>query len=68
VSADLVPSDTRTWCPYKGGASSWSLDLGDSGEPLPDAAELGGCGTFSDERVDVVVDGVPRQRPVTPWS
>ena len=77
VTADLRPSDTHTWCPYKGEASYWSVavagrvvpDLVWSYEdPLPDAAELAGHRTFFDERVDLVVDGVPRTRPVTPWS
>ena len=36
--------------------------------PLPDAAQLEGYVTFFDERSDLVVDGVPRPRPVTPWS
>jgi hypothetical protein len=32
------------------------------------AHELAGLICFFDERVDVTVDGVSRQRPVTPWS
>jgi uncharacterized protein (DUF427 family) len=77
VSADLRPSGTRTWCPYKGEASYWSVAVGDRvvpdlvwsyRMPLADAGELGGCLAFFDERLDVVVDGVPRERPVTPWS
>jgi uncharacterized protein (DUF427 family) len=77
VTADLRPSGTRTWCPYKGQASYWSVAVGDRvvpdlvwsyREPLADAGELGGCLAFFDERLDLVVDGVPRARPVTPWS
>jgi uncharacterized protein (DUF427 family) len=77
VAAGLIASDTHTWCPYKGGASYFSVDLGDRvvddlawsyPDPLPDAVELGGRIAFFDERVDVVVDGVPRPRRVTPWS
>jgi uncharacterized protein (DUF427 family) len=77
VRADLRSSDTRTWCAYKGQASYWSVAMGDRvvpdlvwsyPEPAADAAELGGCLAFFDERLDVVVDGVPRERPVTPWS
>jgi uncharacterized protein (DUF427 family) len=37
-------------------------------DPLPDAAQLRGLLCFFDERFDVAVDGVPRPRPVTPWS
>jgi uncharacterized protein (DUF427 family) len=53
------------------------VDLGDRrvpdlvwsyGEPLPDAGELRGYLAFFDERVDLVVDGVARERPTTPWS
>jgi uncharacterized protein (DUF427 family) len=77
VSAELRPSETRTWCPYKGGATYWSVAVGERvvpdlvwsyEKPLPDAAELEGYLSFFDERMDVVVDGVPRPRPVTPWS
>jgi uncharacterized protein (DUF427 family) len=77
VIAGLRPSGTRTWCPYKGEASYWSVAVGDRlvpdlvwsyAEPLADATELGGWLALFDERLDVVVDGVPRERPVTPWS
>lgn len=77
VTADLRPSDTRTWCPYKGAASYWSVEAAGRvvpdlvwsyEDPLPDAVELGGHRTFFDERVGLVVDGVARPRPVTPWS
>jgi uncharacterized protein (DUF427 family) len=77
VTADLLTSDTRTWCPYKGGASYFSVELGGGVVPdvawcyetaLPDAGEVRGYLAFFDERVDVVIDGVPRPRPVTPWS
>ncbi|WP_425472929.1 DUF427 domain-containing protein [Vallicoccus soli] len=77
VTARLVPSAKRTRCPYKGLASSWSLLLGDRLEedvawsyedPVPEAPALRGRVAFYDERVDVVVDGVRRERPLTPWS
>lgn len=77
VQATLRPSGTRTWCPYKGAASYWSVEVAGRvvpdlvwtyEHPLPDAPELTGLRSFFDERVDVVVDGVHRPRPVTPWS
>jgi uncharacterized protein (DUF427 family) len=77
VVAGLVPTGTRTWCPYKGAASYFTADLGQRvvpdlvwsyEDPLPEASALRGCLAFFDERVDLVVDGVPRPRPVTPWS
>jgi uncharacterized protein (DUF427 family) len=72
-----TPRPPRTWCPYKGAASYWSVAVGDRvvpdlvrgcPAPLADAEELGGCRAFFDERLDVVVDGVPQQRPITPSS
>ena len=77
VRAELVPSETRTTCAYKGHAAYWSPvvagtpvpDLAWSYEdPLHDAAAVRGLVAFFDERVDVVLDGERRERPVTPWS
>jgi uncharacterized protein (DUF427 family) len=77
VTAELVPSPTRTACAYKGEASYWTVRAGDLvaedmawsyEHPLPDAVEIAGLVAFFDERLDVVVDGVRRGRPVTPWS
>jgi hypothetical protein len=36
--------------------------------PLREANEITGLIAFFDERVDVVVDGERRERPITPWS
>ncbi len=66
VQLPLIPSRTRTVCPYKGRASYWSLDL--SGrthrdlawtypEPFIDASPLQGYVCFFDERTDLVLDG-----------
>lgn len=77
VRVPLHPSDTRTTCAYKGEATYWSADLDDPTipdlawsypEPLPDAVQLRDRLAFFDERLDVVVDGTARPRPVTPWS
>lgn len=73
VRADLRPSERRSECPYKGVARYWSLDTHPDiawsyPDPLPDSARLAGLVAFYDEFVDVVVDGEPRARPVTPWS
>lgn len=77
VTAPLHTSPTETRCAYKGKASYWSVDLpGQRVEdlmwgyvnPLPDAAQLAGYVTFFDERSDLVVDGITRARPTTPWS
>ena len=37
-------------------------------DPLSDARDVAGFVAFFDERVDVILDGVPQERPVTPWS
>ena len=77
VTAELVPSPTRTACAYKGEASYWTVRAGDLvaedmawsyEHPLPDAVEIAGLVAFFDERLDLVVDGVRRGRPLTPWS
>ena len=74
----LLPSDTETACAYKGRTSSyWGVERADGRRvdvawsyehPLPDAVEITGLIAFFDERVDVVVDGERRERPITPWS
>jgi uncharacterized protein (DUF427 family) len=77
VRAELAPSDTRTYCAYKGRASYWSADVGGRlipdlawtyREPLTDASRVGGLVAFFNERVDVVLDGQRTERPITPWS
>lgn len=77
VRAQLIPSPTRTRCAYKGEASYWSVtgtdrtvpDLAWSyPAPLHEAAHVRDLVAFFDERVDVVLDGEQRARPVTPWS
>jgi uncharacterized protein (DUF427 family) len=73
----LVPTPTRTRCPYKGEAVYWSVQVGaDRLEdiawsypaPIPEAPKIENLVAFFDEKVDVVVDGVLRERPVTRWS
>jgi uncharacterized protein (DUF427 family) len=69
----LRPSATRTFCAYKGQASYFSLaDQDDVAwtyvEPLREASEVTGRIAFFNERVDLRVDGVRLERPVTPWS
>jgi len=77
IRAELEPSDTRTYCAYKGQASYWSASVGGRlvpdlawtyREPLTDASRVGGLVAFFNERVDVVLDGQRSERPVTPWS
>jgi uncharacterized protein (DUF427 family) len=74
VSEDLLhPSPTRTLCAYKGQAHYWSLEDADDiawsyPDPLREAAEVTDRIAFFNEQVDLVVDGMRLERPVTPWS
>ena len=77
VQATLRPTPKRTTCAYKGQASYWSVEVGDRviedlawsyPAPLPDATALVDLVCFFDEKADLIVDGVKRERPVTPWS
>jgi uncharacterized protein (DUF427 family) len=77
VRAELHPSPRRTYCPYKGQASYWSIDAGGRRresigwsyeQPLPDVAPIAGLVAFWDERVDVFVDGERRERPGGPFA
>jgi uncharacterized protein (DUF427 family) len=74
VAVRLEPSDTATYCAYKGRASYYSVPDGPRDvawtyhEPRHDAEPVRDRICFFDERVDVIVDGTRRDRPVTPWS
>ena len=77
VTAELVPSPTRTWCAYKGQASYFSAQVGGRlvpdiawsyPDPQHDADRVRDLIAFFDERIDVTLDGARRARPVTPWS
>jgi uncharacterized protein (DUF427 family) len=72
VAAPLGPSDRRTTCAYKGHASYFSVggrDLAWTYErPLREAAAIKNLVAFFNELVDVTVDGVRRDRPVTAFS
>jgi uncharacterized protein (DUF427 family) len=75
ILVGLQPSSRRTYCPYKGAATYWSVDTGgrlreDIGwsyeQPLPDGPPVAGLVAFWDERVGVVFDGQRRERPGGP--
>jgi uncharacterized protein (DUF427 family) len=74
VVVDLEPTDTVSYCAYKGRASYFSLPDGPTDlawtyhQPLREADPVRDCIAFFNERVDVIVDGQRRQRPTTPWS
>lgn len=73
----LVPSETRTGCPYKGFARYWSVEVGGTTHgdlawsyptPLPESQRIAGLVAFFDERVDVLVDGERQSRPKTHFA
>ncbi|MGI8993037.1 MAG: DUF427 domain-containing protein [Nocardioidaceae bacterium] len=69
----LVPSDTRTPCPYKGNTSGyWSLHIGDVTHddlawaydfPTEAVRPITGMIAFFNEKVDIYVDGELLERP-----
>jgi uncharacterized protein (DUF427 family) len=67
----LLPSPTRTQCPYKGITSGyWSTpEVEDVAWtyhfPLPACAAIAGLIAFYNERVDIELDGVALERPKT---
>jgi len=77
VFEHLEPSELRTVCAYKGVARYWDARLEDRvvrgiawsyEEPLHDAVPVRDLVAFFTERLDLVLDGVAVERPVTPWS
>jgi uncharacterized protein (DUF427 family) len=70
-------SPTVSACAYKGIAAYRSLVLPGRtvpdlvwtyADPLPDAVAITGLLCFFEEHVDMIVDGVRHERPVSPWS
>ena len=78
VRMDLLEStDTVTHCPYKGDAGYWNLRLGDKTfkdyvwvyrRPIPEIPKIENLLCFYNEKVDLYVDGVLQERPVSPFS
>ena len=69
----LTASATLSRCPYKGVARYWSHPaLADAAwsypEPIGEIPKIRDLLCFYDERVDVVLDGEPQPRPVTPFT
>jgi uncharacterized protein (DUF427 family) len=73
-TALLRPSEKTTGCPYKGAASYWSLEVDDERfenlvwtyrEPFRESAPIAGLAAFYNETVELRVDGVVQERPVT---
>jgi uncharacterized protein (DUF427 family) len=74
VAVPLEPSETSTYCAYKGRASYFSVPDGPRDvawtyrEPLHDAEPVRDRVCFFDEHLDVIVDGKRHDRPITPWT
>jgi uncharacterized protein (DUF427 family) len=78
VRMDLLEAtDTVTHCPYKGDASYWSLRVGDKTyqdfvwvylRPIPEIPKIENLLCFYNEKVDVYVDGMLQERPISPFS
>ncbi len=73
----LTPTDTLTYCPYKGEASYWSLDTGTAVHedlvwsyryPVLESAGIESLVCFYNEKVDVFVDGELQERPKTHFA
>jgi uncharacterized protein (DUF427 family) len=78
VRIDLLePTESVTRCPYKGVARYWSARVGDKlvkdivwsyPAPIPECPKIENLFSFYNERVDLYVDGVLQDRPITPLS
>jgi uncharacterized protein (DUF427 family) len=78
VRMDLLrPSETRSFCAYKGEAHYYSVAVdGEVHEdiayiypdPLPDNHQIRDLVCFFNERADIHVDGERLERPTTQWS
>jgi len=74
----LEPSSTQTACPYKGRTTAyWSARIGETVHqdvawcydfPTAPLLPIAGLVAFYDEKVDVFLDGMLQERPVTPFS
>ena len=73
----LTPNHAATQCPYKGTARYWDLDNGVNSYPsfvwsyafpIPESTKIAGLLCFYNEKVDLFLDGVRQDRPVSPFS
>lgn len=73
----LTPSATATHCPYKGGATYWSLVVDGQRyddfvwtyrSPFAESQKIAGLLCFFNEKVDLYVDGTLQDRPRTKFS
>jgi uncharacterized protein (DUF427 family) len=67
----LVPSETKSFCPYKGEAEYYHIKVGDRlvkdaiwyySYPLPESAQIQNLLAFWNEKVDIFIDGIKEQK------
>ena len=78
VRMDLLrPSASESHCPYKGMATYWSVRVGEHTyedyvwiyrAPLPESQKIAGLACFYNEKVDLILDGEPQERPHSPFG
>ena len=78
VRMDLLePTDSVSKCPYKGTARYWSVSAGGKAlkdivwgypSPIPECPKIENLLSFYNEKVDLYVEGVLQDRPVTFFS
>ena len=73
----LTPTESVSHCPYKGQAEYWSVRAADGVRedlawsyraPFAESQKIAGLIAFYNENVDIYVDGVLQDRPVTKFS
>jgi uncharacterized protein (DUF427 family) len=73
----LTPTESVSHCPYKGQAEYWSVRAADGlhddlawsyRAPFPESHKVAGLIAFYNEKVDIYVDGVLQNRPITKFS
>ncbi len=78
IRMDLMePTESQTACPYKGVAEYRTVAIGAARHedvawsypsPLPESQKIAGLVCFYNEKVDLIVDGEPLERPKTKFS
>jgi len=73
----MIPTSRSTACPYKGTARYWSATVNGQvhenvlwgyDTPLPESQKIAGLVSFYNEKVDVYIDEVMQERPVTQFG
>ncbi|MBI37863.1 MAG: hypothetical protein CL568_09815 [Alphaproteobacteria bacterium] len=77
MKVNMLPSNKETYCPYKGKASYYSIEVGDKvyedilwcyKNPVLESSKIKGYVCFFNEKVDIYIDGNIQIRPQSKWS